>query len=450
MSDQQGQLNRLIERGRDFERYQIDDRRFKVVIGVPAWVRDNSGAYVPYVADVQNDHISVKSGIISSKIYPYKLEYFDADMKELRAVERLSVNIMGFEDLDLDFQDRKIIKEERSVAVSQRFSVTHVGNSIGELEITYLQEEGMPLQHIVETRNLPEGIAKSLHIKWEFPTTVDKAEICYEEGLEEQNLAVQEVTRVNLDRFESVQIVKQDRVWIKEFTSMNKTKLQEMRASNSGITWVYSGWSGQISLSHAQTGAALSGGQITYTSGPPVEDGCVTTGNATGTTCGAPSVKETTSQTLWVRVPNSANSSYCRRAYIEWNIAVVPDTATIQDIDFICHIVAPINCRNCDITGLVNRPSSTSTPSVLWADIGDGPNYVTNNNFFCTAGPNRTIDVSGNGGLADLTSKLPFDWWGIGIKFNNENRDGNDHRIGIRSANDLGANPPPRLVVTYV
>jgi len=254
--------------------------------------------------------------------------------------------------------------------------------------------------------------------------------------------------RVNLERFESVQIMKEGRALITEFTSMNRTKLQEMRVSNSRITWVYSGWNSQISLSHAQTGTG--GGQVTYTSGCPMEDGIVTTSNQTGASCGAPSIKETTGQTLWVRVPNSANSSYCRRAYIEWNIAPIPDTATIQDIDLVCHVVTPINCRNCDITGLVNRPSSTGAASVLWADIGDGPNFVTNNNFFCTAGSNRTIDIGGNGGLADLTSKLTFDWWGIGIKFNNEARDGNDHRIGIRSGEDPMANPCPKLVVTYV
>jgi len=81
------------------------------------------------------------------------------------------------------------------------------------------------------------------------------------------------------------------------------------------------------------------------------------------------------------------------RAYIEWDISAIPDTATIIDTVFKYH-GDNHGGDNCEIRAIENRPS-TSNDETVYNDIGDGTIYDSPANFIII-GENQEIGLSSN------------------------------------------------------
>ncbi len=414
---------KLIERGRNFERYQIDERSFKVIIGVPAWVKDDSGKYVPYIVNTYDDYITVKSGKVSYNLYNDRLEYFDPDMTELRATERISLVLQDRVPI-LQFLKRSIAKNESGVFITQTYSVLQEGVKLGEVDVTYAQRIGEPLRHIVRSRNLSNGLAKSLHFTWEFPTRVDEMQIGKEEAQQTWSLDERSVIYPN-DSFEDVRITKQGRLWINETTVFNKEILQEIRASNSRITWIYSGWKEQVLLKYGFTG--------TFTTGT---DGFVYTGLGTAAACGAPAGVNKMSTRDRVRIPPSPANASCMRAFIEWDPGLA--AGGILSITIVLQVIAT-DGRVVNIINLNGGPQPSTMPAgQLWNAIGAGAVYT---NAVCSSIGQITIPLPG--AAADMNAHPG--WFAVGIRFDNEAPDGVNHGVDFASFNTTA---PPQLQTT--
>lgn len=442
-------IEKLIERGRDFERYQIDERTFRVILGVPAWVKDETGKYVPYVVKTYDDHVMVKSGLVSYKIYTDRLEYFDADMTELRATERLSLVIEGETSIDLSFTRRNIVENETGVFITQNYDLSQDGLAkTGEIDVTYVQRPGEALEHIVETRGLPKGVAKKIHFIWEFPTTVDEIEIS--KGLQGQqkfSLDKSKITLVNLNDFENVRVTKRGKLWINEITGFNKEKLQELRASDSRIILVYSGWKDQVALNHAQN----------FTNSSTSQDGYVLASAPAGSpNCGAAGIGKyyTPYQVMYIYLAANNVSGYCCCPYVEWSTSglVLQPGQQIQRVVFKYDVHSSNTIKTCDVVQLNTQPSSAAgTAAQLWGEITGNAALVPNTAAFSSAGPDQMVVLAAapaDPAAQDLTAKLPAGWWGFGIRFNAPNRTGTEHRIAIKTR-EAAASPKPTLEVWY-
>ncbi|MGH9922187.1 MAG: hypothetical protein ACRD38_05505, partial [Nitrososphaerales archaeon] len=323
------------------------------------------------------------------------------------------------------------------------YSVLHNGRKLGEMDVTYLQKGGRPLDHRVRTRGLPVG-PKSLFVTWDFATKVDEMEITTDENIDRYELTSSYLTLRGCNKFENVGIMKQRRLWINETTTFNKLLLQEISISNSKSLWTYGGWNDQIKLEHGQAGPV-----DYWESSSPTEDGHIITGNQI-TTCGNPSAKQSGITVMNIRLAPASNNSWCSRAYVEWNNTAIPDNAvSIDQIIFRCDVHSATNARPCDITPLVNQPSAQGSPaSVVWADIGDGTPFVANTTVLGAAGSNKTVNL-GAAACGNMHANLGLNWWGFGIKFGNEARDGNNRIIQIKTKENGSANPPPKIEVDY-
>ena len=80
-----------------------------------------------------------------------------------------------------------------------------------------------------------------------------------------------------------------------------------------------------------------------------------------------------------------------------------------------------------DINSLESDPSSLSAED-LWTEIGDGTTFVSNHAVCASNVTDEVIDL-GSSADSDLEANLVDDWWGVGIKYNNEVRDSLTHRI---------------------
>jgi hypothetical protein len=120
----------------------------------------------------------------------------------------------------------------------------------------------------------------------------------------------------------------------------------------------------------------------------------------------------------------SGLAEQCIRTVLEWDTTAIPDSSTITNVNLRYDVTAtPYNVRNCDFMAMANQPS-ISTNAINYVDAGDGTTYV-NNNAGCTTIANDKILDLGTSADTDLQSLLAANWFGLGIKLDNEVRDAN-------------------------
>src|SRR3989304_4692266 len=87
-----------------------------------------------------------------------------------------------------------------------------------------------------------------------------------------------------------------------------------------------------------------------------------------------------------------------------WNIASIPNLATITDTDLLVDVDTSTNPENCDINPMTVNPSSASIQAIL-DDIIDGTPYLDNNNWCTTVSNNKAFDL-GASADTDVTTAL--------------------------------------------
>jgi len=145
---------------------------------------------------------------------------------------------------------------------------------------------------------------------------------------------------------------------------------------------------------------------------------------AGGVAC--PTVDTTTNDSISrARIDTSAGGA-CYRTTVAWDISSIPESFLIVSNTRIRYDVTAIQTgRNCDFQAITLN--QTSAPrAALWEDIGDGPSYVSNDSGCTTATNDKILDL---GATADNTiqTNSSSGFFVIGIKLNNEVRDGSNY-----------------------
>lgn len=139
----------------------------------------------------------------------------------------------------------------------------------------------------------------------------------------------------------------------------------------------------------------------------------------------------------------------CLRAYVEWNISSIPDSATITNSSIKFEVTAvAAGTITSEIRHMDIQPSTTDA-SNRWLDMGNGTVYVTNSAAFETTGTNKEIDL-GTTADTDIQNRLTNDWFALGFKGQDETVDATDNHVELASENDGSPEPAPTLEITYL
>lgn len=162
-----------------------------------------------------------------------------------------------------------------------------------------------------------------------------------------------------------------------------------------------------------------------------------TTSSISGVACGTPI--GVFGDDAYPLLGRSNNNAQCYRGVFEWDITSIPDGSTITDVDFFMDILQAVVARPCDINSMELQPSlNLGQPQAMWDDVANGTSYLSSSSFCQSAGV-TTVDL-GASADSELQARLVDDWFGFGLKYDNEVRDVVNHFNQIRSE---------RLIVTY-
>jgi hypothetical protein len=119
----------------------------------------------------------------------------------------------------------------------------------------------------------------------------------------------------------------------------------------------------------------------------------------------------------------------CTFSSFRWNIAPIPDDATITDVLLRYDVTNVVNSINCDFNEINTYPTSASF-SAHFTDIIDGTNFVSNDSGCTTVSNDKSLDL-GTSADADVTAQLSTNWWAVGMTYNDKVRDLSDHNIFV-------------------
>jgi len=186
----------------------------------------------------------------------------------------------------------------------------------------------------------------------------------------------------------------------------------------------------------------------TFSSNDPTEDAFITTTSTVGVSCSVTaSSKDSANAALEILLSASGVNGGCLRVFLEWDISSIPVGSTVTDSSFTYDINLVSNARNCDYNEINTRPSTASIQTA-YDDIGDGTTFVNNDATCTTAGDNKVEDL-GAAGDADIQAQITSGWWALGIKYDDETRDGLAHFQDFVAEEGVGT-PDPTLTITYV
>lgn len=188
----------------------------------------------------------------------------------------------------------------------------------------------------------------------------------------------------------------------------------------------------------------------TYSSNNPTVDGDLLDTNNDNICNGATLTKATGNSGINFGTVSSGNAYDCLRAFIEWDITSIPDTATITNSSFQFQItsVGSAGGSLSDVTPIMTASPSVATDANLWTDIGDGVDYISNSAALNTTGANYDLDL-GAGADADIQTQLVLNWFAVGLKHNSEASLADNFSEVMASEETGGATPAPTLTITY-
>lgn len=151
----------------------------------------------------------------------------------------------------------------------------------------------------------------------------------------------------------------------------------------------------------------------------------------------------------YVQKGSTGAGDQCVRTSFEFDLTNVPKLATITDTSIDFTISEQFNTINCSYLAMASQPSTLSQ-SDLWADIGDGTTFVSNDTTCLTNGA-KTLDL-GASADSDLQTAIDssINWWALGVKTHDEVRDGTTHSVRFNTPTlnltyNLPPDPPKKL-----
>lgn len=135
------------------------------------------------------------------------------------------------------------------------------------------------------------------------------------------------------------------------------------------------------------------------------------------------------------------------RGYIEWDISIIPNNATIDVIKFIYDCVYSTNDGH--IHESVGTRPSTASALTIWNECGEGWIYAQPDGFPVVK-TNQIVTLgatSAASACVELQAQLSNNWFAIGLQGNDE---GTENKYAyIRDSTQEAAVPKPSLYVEY-
>ena len=138
------------------------------------------------------------------------------------------------------------------------------------------------------------------------------------------------------------------------------------------------------------------------------------------------------------------DGTYTHRGFIEFDTASIPDHADIEDVVLNVTFTS-LGDYNCDVNELESKVYSASDEN-LYKDIGNGTSYI-DNDAFCKSGSSfyPSLDLGSDSDFK-LQELLEDNWFGVGIKWNDESSYGS---LAYIYPSEDTAGFIPVLVVNY-
>lgn len=429
--------------------------------GLSPWIEtsdlDANGRiiYKHYLVSDQPTYVAVQNGeasfvfdktTCSAKIYKGGLinDSNDFVIGSDSYVPKVSVDGSGVWNIVNSVNDASCVTEIIETTNSIQVSGTKT-SSAGVFKVIYLKSDGRPLKTILEATNLTSltdrrfGVTQTQSIPQIITFGGQQRDLANHVG---QTFDRTWLENNKADLFEFSQGLKFDVI-----DAWDKLDSISVNSVSNGVA--------NISFNYLRNTPILLPNETlvidpTYSSNNPTEDSYILdddNDNACENTGGTYTETSGTAN-LYVSTPTAASAYDCIRTFIEWDISSIPDASIVSDtvFKFDVDLVAGSG-RNCDVNDLEKQPSISSA-ATIFADIANGTNFITNNNACTTTGNNKSLDLGANGDQ-EIENNLSVNWFGIGIKYNNEVQDGTNHDTDIASEEDAGATPKPTLEVTY-
>lgn len=425
------------ERGRDYEIIKNPDGSFTYRTGgVSLWTYDGElEKYVPHkIKNQMPGYVEVQSGMIGWRIEPDRATITDSDVTYDKVIESWTFKV-GEHYLEKMFLNQTVSENIEGVFVTNIYVADYSGDIV-YLEITYAVYDGRPSERIVTIDGISDPSEVEMIRDW--VPVIDIESI--RSGSEVYDRVTDSIESISKDYGveKSFQVTDSDDslvVYERLYSSIDK--ISKVDYSENLIRFTYNNFT--------ENPVVLI--DDTFSSNNPTEDGYVRSNAQSGTSCGSTgSDKSTGSSDLDLIVWSENVNLQCARAYIEWDISSIPDTADVFDVDFKFAIEQADNPRNCDFMPMEAKPS-TSSVSSIWTDIGNGTAYASNNNLCTTISSDNSVDL-GSSANSDLQDNLADDYFAIGLKMTSETRDGS-HRIISFWSEEGSGQPDPTLEVTY-
>lgn len=433
------QTPQLIERGRDYERYDLGNGALKLIAGLPPWTYDfDQGRYVNHkITDYGNSTVKVQSGMIAWRIGPDSSTIYDANATQVRATETWQLYVAGV-PVQKTFQYQTVFENSTMVSVTNQYGLSYQNLSFIKIFIQNAIYDGRPTERNVIITGLPD--AAKPFVKLERQWTGIDADAVQNDGTQD-TITTTLKTKVQDGSGQFTRFMKSGKVVLHENLRTAGSKLSDVQYQSTLAKFNYAGWQ--------STDTSLLLKDDTFSSSSPTQDGWVqTTNGAIGTSCpGSPYSRGTTDQSIRAYKGASSSTDICIRGYIQWDTTSISDSATISSTVVKFEVRNVGSAVNCDWTPIGAKPS-TATDANLWTDIGDGTAYISNDATCTTTGTNKSLTL-GSSANTDLTNLLSANWFAVGYKFNSETRDGTGRNAYLAASEASAPTPAPTLEVTY-
>ncbi len=430
---------RVLERGGTYE--IVENETGELVYrtgGIAPWLYEpSSGSYQPYVYELTPAQEAViRTALIGARFADDHVSFSDELGLQTRVPEERWY--LEHDGVVVPLAITAQVVNEGALEVSH---TSWFDTSVGQGSILYIFRAGEPLKHEVrflaaapgEYRLVQEwrGVSFDAVRMWRpggdvvsatsFSGTVSSDPTLPRrfELSRQGRLVVHEDARSAGDKFHGVEL--------------------DAAAGRAAFTW--GSWSlqaGEMLLLDPDTHTATTTGGL---------DGHITTDSAAGASCPSGSyTKDTSSTAVTLGVPDDTGGA-CQRAFFEWDITAIPDTADVTGVVLKYEVTAVTSPVNCDYTELGAQPSSGAAADV-WTDIGDGTVFVSGDAACTTTGTNKSVDL-GASAATDVEAQLSANWFGVGVKASSEARDASSAHTTSLGTADGTPTPVPTVEITF-
>jgi len=407
-----------------------------IILGLPEYIQDNSGKYVPHIVEQKGKWITIESGQISLEVdkndctarfyEPGKIRNSNPMVeKHFWSVSATESGKNSWSDVRLQGRCNVSIEEsDDSVTIT-----VIVQDAKGKLETKYVKKAGGALETVASFTNLDDK--KTNHV---FGLTENAVGLYNMITGDSEPMAQDLVEPIKTMKIKSDsrsvadQKSKQhSRTLVYDF-EIEQDKLSNFKFDNiNGKTAAIAEFKNMAVLHPGQTvtvdpqWSVSSGVWNTVMAGGSGTASCPTTATAIN-----PDLSPVITRHL-IRQPS--HTWGCVTGSFTFDTSTIPDSAEITDTVLVYGVSAVGSPRTCDFTAMgVNPNDPSTTPQQMWDDIVGGTRYATNDSSCTTVSSDKVLDLGAQAD-ANLQDSLQSDVFSVGMPYTDMSRDADYHWV---------------------